>query len=176
MKLRYRELKPEDAVRVAEIDRSETIERLYAMTEGSLTAEEVHIESPAWDDKQTREMIDRFRKELSAGGTAVGCFEDGRLVGFGVLSGAFRGDRRDRLAVDLMYVSRSHRRRGIGTRLLRELSAVAADLGAKQLYVSSTETESAVSFYRKNGGEPTPEVDPELFEKEPHDIHMVIEL
>ncbi|WP_309120667.1 GNAT family N-acetyltransferase [Paenibacillus sp.] len=176
MKLRYKELKPEDAFRVAEIDRSETIERTYALTDGALTSTPARIESPSWDEKAAQEMIERFARELLAGGTAVGCFEGERLVGFGVLSGAFRGDRRDRLAVDLMYVSRSHRRRGIGTRILRELSAVAADRGAKQLYISSTETESAVCFYRKNGSVPTPEVDPELFEKEPYDIHMVIKL
>ncbi len=176
MTLRYRGLKCGDAHRIAEIDRSETIERIYAVSEGTLTSMEARIESSGWDEKTTREMIERCSRELLAGGTAYGCFDGERLVGFGVLSGAFRGERRDRLAVDLMYVSSSYRRRGIGTRILRELAAVAADRGAAELYISSTETESAVSFYRDNGGELTPEIDAELFEKEPYDIHMVIKL
>jgi len=176
MTLQYRKLTPQDANRLSDIDRSELIERMYAATDGALSSTSVRIESPAWDERTTREMIERFAGELLAGGTAFGCFDGERLVGFGVLSGAFRGEARERLAVDLMYVSRSHRRRGIGTRILRELAAVAADRGAKELYISSTETESAVNFYRNNGGEVTRNVDPELFEKEPNDIHMVMKL
>jgi hypothetical protein len=33
-----------------------------------------------------------------------------------------------------------------------------------------------VSFYRSNGSNLTTEIDEELFNKEPNDIHMVVEL
>ncbi|WP_051967779.1 hypothetical protein [Brevibacillus thermoruber] len=41
---------------------------------------------------------------------------------------------------------------------------------------TSTETESAVKFYRSCGSTITSEIDEELFEKEPHDIHMWLTL
>jgi hypothetical protein len=47
---------------------------------------------------------------------------------------------------------------------------------AKYLYISSMETESAVKFYRSCGSTITSEIDEELFEKEPHDIHMRLTL
>jgi len=56
---------------------------------------------------------------------------------------------------------------------MNELSKVALSRGAKYLYISSTETESAVNFYRSYGSQITNEVDKELFEKEPEDIHMI---
>jgi len=56
---------------------------------------------------------------------------------------------------------------------LDEISQEARRRGALSLYISSTETESAVNFYRKNGGELTPEIDDELFKLEPKDIHMI---
>ena len=77
---------------------------------------------------------------------------------------------------DLMYVSRNYRRQGIATRLMDELSHEAKKRGAKSLYISSTETESAVNFYRSTGSVLTGEVDRELFEREPKDIHMIRKL
>jgi len=57
---------------------------------------------------------------------------------------------------------------------LDEISQEARRRGALSLYISSTETESAVNFYRNNGGELTDEMDDELFKLEPKDIHMMI--
>jgi hypothetical protein len=41
------------------------------------------------------------------------------------------------------------------------------------LYVSATPSESAVGFYTGQGFRPTEEVNEELFELEPEDIHMI---
>lgn len=75
-----------------------------------------------------------------------------------------------------MYVSREYRRQGIGTRILNQLSDEAKKRGAKNLYISSTETRSAVTFYKSNGSKLTNELDSELYEKEPKDIHMIKEI
>lgn len=56
------------------------------------------------------------------------------------------------------------------------LSEEARRRGARSLYISSTETRSAVSFYQSQGSEMTGEVDKELYTKEPKDIHMIKEL
>jgi GNAT superfamily N-acetyltransferase len=72
-----------------------------------------------------------------------------------------------------MYVTRQYRRQGIGSQILYALSKVAIAEGAKYLYISSTETESAVKFYSSCGSTTTTEIDKDLFEKEPDDIHMI---
>ena len=47
---------------------------------------------------------------------------------------------------------------------------------AKRLYVSAVPSESAVGFYLKQGFEPTEDVHPDLYELEPEDIHMILNL
>ncbi|WP_233531843.1 GNAT family N-acetyltransferase [Paenibacillus alkalitolerans] len=131
---------------------------------------------PNWNQEMLKEIQERYLFELRNGGMAVGAFDGKTLIGFGVLAHKFRGIQQDRLQVDLMYVSRNYRRRGIGTRILNELADEARRRGAKYLYISSTETRSAVSFYESNGSQLTKEVDEELFNKEPRDIHMIMEL
>jgi hypothetical protein len=64
----------------------------------------------------------------------------------------------------------------IGSRIFYELSQVAIKRGGTQLYISATETESAVKFYSSRGSAVTSEVDEELFRKEPKDIHMTMNL
>jgi hypothetical protein len=44
------------------------------------------------------------------------------------------------------------------------------------MYVSATPSESAVGFYLKHGFRLAIEPIPELFEEEPEDIHMLLDL
>lgn len=159
-----------------EIDRSEHIDLIYVMNEDQLQEYKQDHECPNWNIDLLEEIKSRFLYEIQQGGLAVGAFSGNKLVGFGVLAHKFRGNDRDRLQVDLMYVSREYRRQGIGTRILTQLSEEARRRGAKYLYISSTETRSAVSFYKSQGSQLTQEVDQELFDKEPEDIHMIKEL
>ncbi|CAM3917419.1 GNAT family N-acetyltransferase [Cohnella lubricantis] len=175
-KVEYRRLTIEEAGRLREIDRSETIDLIYVMQDGVVKEKPVSNECPTWNDAQLLEIQDRFRYELENGGMAIGAFDGDPLVGFGVLAHQFRGEDADRLQVDLMYVSRSHRRQGIGSRIIEQLSEEARRRGASYLYISSTETRSAVSFYRSVGSRLADEVDEELFRKEPLDIHMLKKL
>lgn len=172
----YRALTCQDVHQLKEIDRSEHIELIYEMDDDNMIEIKTDHECPDWDDILLREMEERFLYELEQGGMAVGAFVDDTLVGFGVLAHKPRGEQLDQLQVDLMYVTREYRRQGIGTELLNRLGEEAKRRGAKALYISSTETRSAVSFYRSNGSELTKNVDAELFSKEPKDIHMIIQL
>ncbi|WP_159888701.1 GNAT family N-acetyltransferase [Paenibacillus puerhi] len=174
--IEIQKLNEEQVQKLSDIDRSEFIDLIYEMQDGNIVEIQVGHECPNWDKVTLKEIQDRFRFELRHGGTAVGAFNDSRLVGFGVLSHKFRGMRKDHLQIDLMYVSREYRRQGIGSRIMESLSNEARRRGAKYLYISSTETRSAVSFYRSHSSYLTREIDQELFDKEPKDIHMVIEL
>ncbi|MCI3923139.1 GNAT family N-acetyltransferase [Paenibacillus sp. TRM 82003] len=172
--IHYKEMDIKEVHKLCEIDRSEYIDLIYKMEEGQLV--EVNNsghECPSWTDEMLTEIESRYVHELEHGGLAIGAYDQERLVGFGVLAHKFRGQSNDQLQVDLMYVSRTYRRQGIGTRILEKLSNEARRRGAKFIYISSTETKSAVSFYTSNGSLITDQVDDELFEKEPLDIHMI---
>lgn len=172
----FQVLSKEQSNKLKDIDRSEAIDLIYEMKNGHLLEIQTNHECANWDEDIFKEIQERFRIELSNGGMSIGAFHDDVLVGFGVLAPTFRGENKDQLQIDLMYVSRKYRRQGIGTRIMNELSSEARRRGAKYLYISSTETRSAVTFYQSNGGQLTENADKELYEKEPMDIHMVIEL
>lgn len=171
--IRLKELEINDAERLAEIDRSEQIDLIYEIQDGQMLEVAAGHECPNWNQHQIREIIERFKYELSNGGKAFGAFDKDLLVGFAVLAHKFRGKKKDQLQLDLMYVSRTYRRQGIGTQLMEKISQEARKWGAGSLYISSTETESAVNFYKSAGSELTDEIDQELFEREPKDIHMI---
>ncbi|MEY9094880.1 GNAT family N-acetyltransferase [Paenibacillus sp. RC84] len=166
-------MKLEDSFKIRDIDRSETIELIYTCKNEVLEEIKTGHECPNWKEDDYNAVISRYEYELKNGGTAFGAYDGETLVGFGVLANKFRGQENDRLQIDLMYVTRDYRRQGIGSRIMDELSKAAIEKGAKYLYISSTETESAVNFYTSCGSAITSEVDEELFEKEPDDIHMI---
>lgn len=174
--LHYRKMTAEESQKIKDIDRSEYIPFIYEIVNGEMTAIPQNHECQSWDETTYQEIKTRFEYELSQGGTAYGAFDGDRLAGFGVLAHQWRGEEQDQLQLDLMYVSRSYRRQGIGSRIIELLEEEARALGAKWLYISSTETESAVSFYQSHGGALTSQVDEELFSKEPKDIHMLKKL
>lgn len=174
--IHYSVMTKEQAHKLSEVDRSEKIDFIYECHDGIIHEIEAGHECATWDEQLMKELQERFVFELEHGGMGIGAFDGDTLVGFGVLAHRFRGDLQDHLQVDLMYVSRNYRRQGIGTRIINELSQEARNRGAKYLYISSTETRSAVYFYKSNGSELTEEVDSELFQKEPLDIHMTIKL
>ncbi|MEK3910665.1 GNAT family N-acetyltransferase [Paenibacillus sp. FSL H7-0331] len=170
------QMKLEDSCRIRDIDRSEIIDLIYKCKDGNLEEIKAGHECPNWKEDEYQEIIPRYEYELKNGGTAFGAYDGNKLVGFGVLAHKFRGKENNQLQIDLMYVTREYRRQGIGRRILDVLSEVAIEKGAKYLYISSTETESAVNFYSSYGSKITSEVDKELFEKEPYDIHMLKKL
>lgn len=174
MMIDFKEMDIKEANKLRDIDRSEYVDFIYKMDNGQLTeVSNSGHECPGWTDEMHEEIESRFVYELVNGGFAYGAYDQEKLVGFGVLAHKFRGLSNDQLQVDLMYVTKPYRRQGIGTRILKELSDEARNRGAKWLYISSTETRSAVSFYTSNGSVLTDQVDEELFEKEPLDIHML---
>lgn len=170
------QMKLEESYGIREIDRSEKIDLIYKCKDGNLEEIKAGHECSNWKDDDYQDIISRYEYELKNGGTAYGAYNGNKLVGFGVLAHKFRGKENNQLQIDLMYVTKEYRRQGIGRRILNALSQVAIEKGAKYLYISSTETESAVKFYSRYGSTIATEVDKELFEKEPYDIHMLKKL
>lgn len=175
-RISYQFMTPDQVDKLQEIDRSEYIDRVYEMREGELVHSKADYECENWNAETLTEIKTRFLFELQKGGVALGAFDGNILVGFGVLAHQLRGENQDMLQIDLMYVSRNYRRQGIATTILEELGKIAKEKGASYLYISSTETQSAVSFYQNNGGKITDVFEQDLLSKEPEDIHMIKKL
>lgn len=171
-----RELTADDLGRIGEIDRSEHITTTYLYEHGSLRAVPVEIDDPGWSEAYVAKEQKRLAAKLEHDGVFLGAFKDERLVGVGLLGGRYLGVNSNQLEVAFLYVSNGYRRRGIAKALMDELAERARQRGAEQLYISASETESAVGFYLGYGCKLADRVDPELYALEPRDIHLIFDL
>lgn len=164
--------------RVKEIDRSEEIEAIYQFTNGELIRRPMAQHSPTFSDEMWEEFMVEWREGLADGGTLFGALDGEWLTGFTILRPRLEWpESEDRMAqLMALYVSRPYRRLGVAQRLFEALQTAALASGATALYVSATETDSAVGFYLKQGFRPTDRPHPKLFALEPNDIHMIKQL
>lgn len=174
--LRISELDPNDATRVGDIDRTETIRKGYRVEDGRLTTMDVEWEAPPWfadaDESHGHSVANKVsfvQSIVEKGGLLWGAFDGDRLVGIAALQPRLT-DTMAQLA--FLHVSNGYRRQGIASRLFDKMETLARESGARSFYVSATPTGSAVGFYTSRGFEMTQSPHPELFELEPEDIHM----
>lgn len=172
--LEYRILARDELGQVADIDRTERIDVLLVQHGTRLEEQRGGFSARAWfadgDGEHSVAAQRRFCEEqLDVGGTAVGAFLGGRLVGIGVVRPALRPGIAQ---LAYLHVSNGARGRGIGVHLNDELERIARESGATSIVVSATPSANTVRFYLGRGYEPTADPLPELLEAEPEDVHM----
>jgi GNAT superfamily N-acetyltransferase len=160
--------------RVGEIDRTEHIDLLYEQRGTERVERPGDWSASAWDpDSDGEHSVQAKRHELEhyvdAGGVAFGAFVDGRLVGIGVVVPHLRPAVAQ---LAFLHVSQTQRAAGIGSRLSVELERVARGAGDSAMVVSATPSANTVRFYQGRGFELMAQPLPELFEREPEDVHM----
>ncbi len=167
-----RELAGDEIETIWGIDRGEVIENVYYLRDGALVLEaENHVMKgwpPGEAGSNTLVLLDCFDR----GGTFYGAFEGSEMVGAVVLESRFIGQGDDQLQLKFLHVSSGYRQKGWGKKLFEKAVERAKELGAKRLYISATPSENTVNFYLHLGCEVTGEIDQELFDLEPEDIHL----
>lgn len=170
--MKFRELHRKEIDQIWKIDRSESIEYIYIYQNGKLVLQPKQQELHGWP-KQTQEKYTPILQDcFNRGGTFYGMFQKNHLAGIAVLEKRLIGKNKDRIQLKFMYVARSYRQQGVGRKLFEKVIEKAKELKARKVYVSATPTENTINFYRKLGFVIAAEVDPNLFELEPNDIHM----
>jgi ribosomal protein S18 acetylase RimI-like enzyme len=162
--------------RVEEIDRTEVIDHIYYLRDGRLVLEEEQWELSDWPPGVLDEHKDMMRDCIRRGGTAWGAFDGDRLVGIAALDAKWIGPAGDTLQFYFLHVSNGYRDKGIGGTLTGMVKERAMEMGARRLYVSGLPSLHTITFYQGQGFDLAREVDPELYEREPEDIHMDLDL
>jgi ribosomal protein S18 acetylase RimI-like enzyme len=160
---------------VAQIDRTERIDVVYAQRGTELVRRRGNWSASAWDpsghgEHSVEAQRHALEHHVDGGGTALGAFSGDRLVGIGVVVPHLR-PRIAQLA--FLHVSNGFRAAGTGSRLCDELELVAREAGDTEIVVSATPSENTVHFYLGRGYELMAEPLPELFDLEPEDVHMM---
>jgi ribosomal protein S18 acetylase RimI-like enzyme len=172
MEITYRQLARAEINKFTDIDRTETIRAIYRQSSGELLRENRHIEVPDWTEQDKQRYIANIEASYDTGATIFGAFFGGKLAGMSVLEHQPVKTGKNRLNLAGLWVSSPYRKMGVGKTLFHLAAQEAQRRGAKSLYVSATESENTIHFYQKQGCVPATPVDPDLFEKEPEDIHL----
>jgi len=177
--MEIRTLQLSELHRLSDINRSESIRVGYRQQGEQLIPREVDWDVPNWSPELGSHSVEAKHSGLlkladEAPDTVfLGAFVKDRLVGLA----AWRPRLTDTMSeLAFLHVDCNHRRQGVASALCDEVDRLAIAGGLPAMYVSATESESAVGFYQSRGFRPTATPHPELLAKEPDDIHMVRQL
>jgi len=86
------------------------------------------------------------------------------------------GKYKDMVNLSLLWVSKENRRKGIAKKLLNLCKMEGKKSDVEKLYISAAPSKNTVDFYLEMGCQITEEIDPEMYKKEPEDIHLELKL
>jgi GNAT superfamily N-acetyltransferase len=164
---------------VALIDRSEHVDVEYCVVAGALTERPVTMaDIPRWDPQgdgpfSVAHYIAVCAGLVRNGADLLGGFAGDEFLGMAIVDPCFE----PRMAwLAFLHVSRPSRRTGAATALWEAAAQLGRASGAETMYVSATPTGSAVGFYLRQGCQLADPPHPDLWSKEPDDIHLVCPL
>lgn len=170
--MEYREISLPGIDAIRGIDRSEKVDSIYRLLDGSLLKVAVNCDMKGFKPDELEAIIRRQKLILANGGWVFGAFDIDVLAGVASLENRFRGNVHRYCKMDILFVSREYRGQGIASALLGLCAVTAGGIGADRLYISATESRNTVDFYMHRGARLVEELDPELFRMEPEDIHL----
>jgi GNAT superfamily N-acetyltransferase len=176
MAIVYRDMVIEELPRLAEIDRGEEIQSSYVLQNNELVLVGNAESVPGFTAAELAELDTRQAQLLANGGKVIGAFEQDLLAGIASAEKELRGERKNYCKMDILYVSKPQRGKGIAKQLLQEIKACAKEFGATHLYISATPTQHTVDFYLAQGAQLAATIDEELWALEPDDIHLELSL
>lgn len=141
-----------------------------------MTLVPAYFEIPGWHPRTIESDTPKLYECFDRGGIFWGAFVGDALVGVSVVDTKPVGSGGDQRQLLFLYVSRSARGRGIGSKLFAAAAKAARGWGAKALYISSVPTQNTVDFYRGRGASLAASADPDLLAAEPDDIHLTYPL
>ena len=175
-KMTIRELTRDEIEGVWTIDRREVVDHVYYLRDGQLVLNAEHYDMKGWPAGETELYTPILSDCFNHGGTFYGMFQDATLIAAAVLESKFIGKNKDQLQLKFLHVGWGQRKTGLGRTLFEMAVEKARSLGAGRLYISATPSQNTVDFYLHLGCEVTKELDEELFELEPDDIHLEYQL
>jgi len=159
-----------------QIDRSEIIEAVYYLVDGSLVLRPEHHDAKGWPPGKSEKDTPILEACYDRGGWFYAFFDNQKPIGVVVLENRFIGKSKDKLQLAFLHVSNLYRDKGLGKQLFNAAATEAHRRGAKDLYISATPSEHTINFYLRLGCTVTAAPEPELFELEPEDIHLEFDL
>lgn len=167
----YRELQLRDAERIAEINATHFVKNVWRKDASG----EYRLLEINWTETELPNgfawHLRRFREALENSGTAFGCIDGDKLIGYAVMNGNIFSQQ-SYVLLDQLFVSNSYRGKGIGRKLFTLCVQQARQLGAGKLYLCAASAEDTIAFYHKLGCVPAAEPDEKLAAEDSNDIQL----
>ncbi len=176
MAIVYRKMKRHEIAKVVEIDRSDYSDMMYRVQNSKLVLAKSVFNHPGLKKSMYTPYIQDLRQTFDTGGILNGAFHDGSLIGISGIDKKLVGKYKNMINLCILWVSKEFRRKGIARKLLNLSRTEAKNRNVDRIYISATPSRNTVEFYQKMGCEVTEEIDPEMFEKEPEDVHLELKL
>ncbi len=147
-------------------ERKQDVKRVYRKQGGEYVLAEC-IFTMDWDLEKRRAVAEDISSDDFITYLAL---EDAEVVGFIALK---KEPVESYMLLDVMQVSATCRRQGIGRKLFDLGVEEARKAGANALYISACPSEETIAFYKAMGAVPTDCPIKEIAEEEPDDVQMV---
>jgi len=176
--MEFRILKQNEIHLLKQIDRSEKLDGIYYFEGKNLKLREIDYYMQGFPEGELEELLERLEVLHNNGGAIFAAFDGEKIAGMTAVENTMRGNEKDTMKMDILFVSKPYRGRGLGADLIALVKEEIVKRGGKKMYVSSTESKNTVDFYISQGCRLATEleIDPELYEMEPEDIHLILEL
>ena len=174
--MKIRTIRRSEIEKIKNIDRGEIVDKVFYFDGDQLKLKNEFYDIKSWEVSELERNIEHLYKIFDKGGFLVGYFGGDKLVGVAALDSELIGKNRDYLQLYFLHVDSKYRRTGIGKKLLRKVANRAKKLMAKKLYISATPSQNTIDFYLNIGCQLVSELNPDLYQLEPNDIHLELSL
>lgn len=172
MKIEYRELQLEEAIKISEMDASQFIGKAWREINGERKLVDINYQDPTWPNGYEHHF-GNLEKTIKNNGFALGAFDyENKLIGFITVNADIFGNNYKYALLDQLFITLEHRGKGIGKALFNKASEAAEKLGANKLFICAGSAEETVAFYMAMGCKTTKEVNEILFKEDPRDLQL----
>jgi len=168
-----RELKPEELTPelFRQFNRHQEVKQCWRKEHGMWILKEIAF-TEEWGTEQFNILTTCLRRTLHTGGTVIGTFSGGILIGFASLENQLWGTRCRYLQLSSLHVTCEKRGLGIGSHLFHRICAEAKKRGGEKLYISAHSSSETQAFYRAMGCREAEEYNERLATEEPCDCQL----
>lgn len=170
-KIIYRQLRLDECKRIREIDASQFIHKAWREINGIRQLVEINYQDPDFPNGYDNHLA-ALKETIESKGSAIGAFDNGRLIGFCSVNSHIFGEKYKYMLLDQLFISNEYRRKGIGKKMFFLSANEARSRGAEKFYICAGSAEETVAFYISIGCENAKEVNQELYNNDIRDYQL----